>query len=270
MNNHYIEIDGLDYDVAKQALGEISDTNFKLAMQQFGAWYENAERDFYPDQLHYLSSGLLNHFCRERNIADSDIVFEDYDLHSDYRDYQAYHGLDSWQAKYNEWQYWHSLNSNRQFINLIENLDSFASLLDTGENTGASLNYLPKLIPAWFNAQIHNDSDKQSELRKMPYPEYLKSYHWQFTRALTIFTFQATCMGKPCEWNRNEGMWFLYAQHRHVHHLSYKNRGNERFGDVCVLCDECHEALHKQKADIVDSEQINNWLKTQWHSCQTP
>lgn len=30
----------------------------------------------------------------------------------------------------------------------------------------------------------------------------------------------------------------------HVHHICYDNIGNERFGDLVVICNGCHQLLH--------------------------
>lgn len=31
----------------------------------------------------------------------------------------------------------------------------------------------------------------------------------------------------------------------HVHHIDYRRVGNERFGDLVVICSGCHDELHR-------------------------
>lgn len=257
---HYIEINGLDSRVARDVLGDIPKEDFRLALQGFYEWFNRRKSIFYRDQITQIQEKLMRQFCRENAIDDPIYVYEDEYLSEMYADFKdSAEGYKEALRKHEDIQSFDSFGSYRpkfEPIDLNDYLDGTASYSSVYIHNS-------KLIRAWWDNNIQNTPEKQKELKAMPYQDYLKSYHWQKVRAYAVFTFDATCLGKPCDWNMGESMWMLYAVHRQVHHLSYKNRGNERFGDVCILCDECHEALHKKNADVVDNEVITQWLKLQ-------
>ena len=70
------------------------------------------------------------------------------------------------------------------------------------------------------------------------YKEYLKSAHWFNMRKSKIkwHGCKANCAvcGKE-------------SSNVQLHHISYKHLGNERQSDLVVLCEECHEKVHKNK-----------------------
>lgn len=88
-------------------------------------------------------------------------------------------------------------------------------------------------------AKQRTEADKrQSELRKshlarMPYREYLKTPEWQARRARAIRTAKGAC--QLCN---------ATGVVLDVHHRTYKNRGNEKFADLIVLCRACHSKHH--------------------------
>lgn len=79
------------------------------------------------------------------------------------------------------------------------------------------------------------------------YKTYMRSDEWRMKRAEFILYikhrneyFCAKCRRPP---NRiyNEG------DRATVHHLTYKNLGNEQMEDLQYLCSVCHRRLHKKK-----------------------
>lgn len=77
----------------------------------------------------------------------------------------------------------------------------------------------------------------QSEIdhrNKMPYAEFLKSDYWQEVRTRVMARFEERCA--TCN----------TAANLHVHHRTYKHRGNElrHLPDVILLCDNCHKLIH--------------------------
>lgn len=66
------------------------------------------------------------------------------------------------------------------------------------------------------------------------YKEYLQSKHWALLRKKYIKsnTVCASCGSKD---------------NLQLHHVSYKNLGNEFSADFLVLCDKCHKNIHKMK-----------------------
>jgi hypothetical protein len=71
-----------------------------------------------------------------------------------------------------------------------------------------------------------------TELRRLPYEQYLRTPHWITTRRRAMLR-----AGRRCQ--RCESGYRL-----EVHHLTYLRRGCEAEGDLLVLCAACHEAEH--------------------------
>lgn len=67
------------------------------------------------------------------------------------------------------------------------------------------------------------------------YAKYLKSDHWIKFRLKALKHHGKKCM--MC--GEKEVLFF------HVHHLTYANLGKEKLSDVVVLCEECHNQVHK-------------------------
>jgi 5-methylcytosine-specific restriction endonuclease McrA len=72
-------------------------------------------------------------------------------------------------------------------------------------------------------------------LRRLPYRDYLKSYHWDLVRSAALkrdgnkcSDCGADCAERPLE----------------VHHINYARKGNENLDDLMTLCRECHEERH--------------------------
>ena len=64
------------------------------------------------------------------------------------------------------------------------------------------------------------------------YQEYLQSAEWKNTRDKVLYRDHFMCQG--C----------LEVRATQVHHLSYKNIGNEFLFQLISLCDKCHERIH--------------------------
>lgn len=82
-------------------------------------------------------------------------------------------------------------------------------------------------------AQLRQRELRKEHLARMPYKEYLKSPEWAERRAKAIRTAKASC--QLCN---ASGVTL------DVHHRTYKNRGNEKFADLIVLCRACHSKHH--------------------------
>lgn len=95
----------------------------------------------------------------------------------------------------------------------------------------------------WFNGYVNNASSTVRELRGMPYAEYLKTPHWRNVRDAMIMFYGCRCQGRKCDMMGDSGYGGAEST-IHVHHLTYENRGNERFKDLTLLCDRCHKMEH--------------------------
>ena len=84
----------------------------------------------------------------------------------------------------------------------------------------------------------------------MNYHAYIKSPEWAATRDDALH--RAHCYCEFCGWQTPDPhlppWWKL-----HVHHLTYRNLGNEQPEDLIVLCSSCHHDVHHypKRADEV-------------------
>lgn len=85
-------------------------------------------------------------------------------------------------------------------------------------------------------------------MNKEKYAEYLKSAHWNITRAWKLF-YQPSC--ELC------GSRHLLE----VHHKTYKNIHHEEMEDLQVLCHSCHESEHGTPAQKASSRIIAKLAK---------
>lgn len=72
--------------------------------------------------------------------------------------------------------------------------------------------------------------------RAMPYPEYLKTEHWQTLREKALTRADHRC--QVCN---------AQIASLHVHHRTYERRGRESLRDLIVLCSDCHAMFHEQR-----------------------
>jgi len=75
-------------------------------------------------------------------------------------------------------------------------------------------------------------ADRIATLKQMPYQQYLQTEHWQSTRKQMLKRARFSC--QLCS----------AKGELHVHHRTYANRGNEQYGDLIVLCANCHAKFH--------------------------
>lgn len=66
------------------------------------------------------------------------------------------------------------------------------------------------------------------------YQEYRKSGHWRLLRKKALER-----LGRKCSVCGS-----IDEQKMTVHHLSYRNLGQERSDEVVVMCQDCHEYFH--------------------------
>lgn len=88
---------------------------------------------------------------------------------------------------------------------------------------------------AIYRQQARARQAEIERLRTMPYAEYLQTDHWQDVRRRALKRSGFKC--QLC----NAGKTAL-----HVHHRTYKNRGQEENSDVIVLCANCHSKFHTE------------------------
>lgn len=75
--------------------------------------------------------------------------------------------------------------------------------------------------------------DRLTELRTMPYRDYLRTTEWRRTRAAALHRAAQAC-----------SLDVTHTAGLEVHHRTYERLGEELPGDVVVLCRECHRIHH--------------------------
>jgi hypothetical protein len=83
------------------------------------------------------------------------------------------------------------------------------------------------------NIRQEPKAQKKKRKKKRDYDKYLQSDSW-YQRARSEKSINSRC--SLC--NRS-------SRPLNVHHRTYERVGNERPGDLTVLCDECHGLFHK-------------------------
>lgn len=78
--------------------------------------------------------------------------------------------------------------------------------------------------------------ERIEELRRLPYPEYLKQPEWHRLRAV-LYKFAA---GR-CQ------LCYTDKQPFHVHHRTYERLAQERISDLILLCADCHKLFHEHR-----------------------
>jgi 5-methylcytosine-specific restriction endonuclease McrA len=77
--------------------------------------------------------------------------------------------------------------------------------------------------------------EREKALKEMSYAEYLASPEWQKRRKKHI-----KMVGFSCQ------LCNIKDTTLHVHHRTYRNRGNESYTDLTVLCHNCHDKFHAE------------------------
>lgn len=88
--------------------------------------------------------------------------------------------------------------------------------------------------------------------QKAWYAEYLRSEHWERTRTGALHYAQNRCQNPACVYAELRSFtddeirdWGFGRDYRlEVHHLTYERLGCERYGDLIVLCSDCHRREH--------------------------
>lgn len=81
------------------------------------------------------------------------------------------------------------------------------------------------------------------------YKDYLNSEHWKIVKKNFYKANERKC--NKCYSDKE----------LHIHHLTYKNIGNEDMSDLVCLCKECHFKLHKEM-DKINPKQNKKKTKT--------
>jgi hypothetical protein len=98
-------------------------------------------------------------------------------------------------------------------------------------------------------------TDEIERLRRLPYPEYLRSDWWAWKRKQAIKR-----AGGRCELCRNTARWL------EVHHTTYANLGRERNSDLVTLCHNCHDHIKANGLDRLTRHELLSRRREIMHS----
>lgn len=79
------------------------------------------------------------------------------------------------------------------------------------------------------------------------YKDYLNTKHWRLKKNEYSREYENKCC--MCESTKN----------LNLHHMTYENIGHENLNDLCYLCKDCHNALHKMLEDTKLSSYLKNF-----------
>ena len=117
--------------------------------------------------------------------------------------------------------------------------------------------------------KVKDTAQEELDLRKIKYKDiicedtgevvdfknYFSSKHWNYLRMKYNTHLREKGMGNTCECCGKER---ITGYRKNVHHLTYKNIGNESFDELMVLCNVCHEKAHN-KEHVTIKEKIKKF-----------
>jgi len=220
---------------------------------------------FYRSQYSYHQSIMEKGFSIEQQIPEGH-SFSEYGLDEHWEYYSRENGLTAHYYEHeSQLSTIHSLDEWARLENNTPTIHTMSDLAQDFETTRneIALRQRPTtkaINELWFNSTIKNSDDIISQLRKIPYPEYLKTKHWQRIRAAMLLIHKASCQAEG-HYEQFESWYFGWEPEIDVHHITYVNKGNERYSDLVLLCKDHHKIWHanasegKQQIEIFDE----NW-----------
>lgn len=199
--------------------------------------YHHSASNFYNSQLNRHSNAVSIEFARQYGEdLDGDVfdsLWDDFAKQTGLTAHESQKGraiaqLDACLREYCPGE-WHRLE------NLSTSID-----VEIEEPRPIKIHVFDEL---WFNSVINNPLDVQQQLRNLPYEDYLVTGHWRRVRAALLLIRNARCQESTC--HALGETWIGEEDALHVHHVTYKNRGNERYQDLRLLCHVHHKQLHE-------------------------
>lgn len=244
----------------------LTDINVLNVMNAFPEWDEEFAQDAYKHWFHHYSRFasicyraqfakhreiVWNDFCRKYAWPTDELL--DGEQQYVYDDFAAAEGFTRHEENHQRIQ---SYMANKD-TDLDPDRPIFTSSHDIYQHWLARL-LNPEVAPEdehiqfqiyalWFNTIIHNEPEQIALYKRMPYEDYLNTDHWRRVRTAMLIAHRGRCQATTC-WQM-DSYWFD-EKWLHVHHMTYKNRGNERFADLRLVCRDCHNKIHDGITDI--------------------
>lgn len=240
MNFQYVHFPPLQQHDAKTVMAEQDDAFIERAYRHWLGRFVNSLNAFNRMQWLNHADLVYQSYLRQYSIHEAD--FQDNETWQQHRrdcGLSAHEiALDEQDQMIAACEHW----LGRPKVSSLK--DAFIELYDQIMATALHpFDMAPALNELWFNTVISNTPDTQNRLRRMPYGEYLKTPHWRRVRSAMLLIHKARC-ARP-HGRFDDGAWGEEAT-MHVHHLTYANRGNERFADLELLCFRCHQEIHSK------------------------
>ncbi len=258
MKFQYIHFPTLPYDQVRDCFPSHGDVFMRNAYANWMATFNRRSSLLYRSQLNQHARWAQNAFCDRYNITPDEMWSYD----EQWGDFRIESGIEQHQREYQriagELQ---SLDRKPKSVPVIE---LAKELIEQTVAQAAGLEHpldleMP-MYELWFNSVINNSPEDRRELKYLPYKEYLKTSHWKRVRSAMLLIYSARCANPACL-RSTEGSWMGDEVDLEVHHLSYANKGNERFVDLQLLCFNCHEKAHSVVKDEPPppSQTRNTW-----------
>ena len=188
---------------------------------------------FYQYQYRLHSSGTWSEFCRHYKIPE----FESPDnlgLDTAWNDWKSVYGLD---LHYESYQL--AIQDLNNLQEVSKNNDRVLQIdLDVSLISKKEINRI------WFGGIVVNSPRVIEELRNYPYEKYLQTSHWKRIRAVLLLINNAVCQARDCNL-MGESWYGGFESEIDVHHITYKDLGNEKFDDLVLLCRNHHKIVHE-------------------------
>ena len=236
----------------------------KKAYNQWLIFFCQRSSIFYHAQYDYHQGIVEKGFCIQNRVPEG-ISFSEYGLDESWDSYSRENGLTAHHYEYvNQCNLIKQTENKARLESNIPSLRSSGELVHEFEMTRREITLLQRpttrvINELWFNNTINNPEDSISQLRKIPYPEYLRTEHWQHVRNAMMLIHKATCQAEG-HYEMFETWYFGWEPEIDVHHLSYRNKGNERYSELALLCKDHHKLWHsnatarKPQITILDAD----------------
>lgn len=233
-----------------KVLQGIPDQDGATVLMHFEAWLKSFERRsmLYTNvRSHLYDDYLWRTFCDRYDMDWRYAAIDNEHTDRQWNSFCESFGANAYEFQRDEYLGVLEAMCNIQKTSTRELLDFLPSevllSVDTFYITDSQSTIEQRIDALWFNSHIQTASEEIKELKALPYEQYLKSNHWMRVRRAMLMLNQCKCQGKDCNLI-GESCYGGDENMMHVHHLTYQNRGNERFEDLKLLCNKCHKQVH--------------------------
>lgn len=255
----YAHLQPLNHSDVVKAFPEWSAELADQAWRKWLDYYLTKARICYQSQLHNHYEIVWTHFCKTHGLS-VDVPIDDYDddgetaaLWSRAQRQSGYakHEDDYAEMRFDLAVYGRNLNPTNEirWVTFDDMMAEYRAMLEAVSSGRPHPTLLIRhVMEVWFNSVTYNAPDEIKRLRKLAYPEYLKTLHWTRVKTAMRIAHGAKCQGDQCQ--GGDSYWRDESR-IHVHHMTYANKGNERYNDLRLLCENCHALVHKFGVQMV-------------------